>query len=139
LIGYELGGPGGPHQLIVGRDILRDHYEMVVDRSAGLKLGHAAVATSALIAGVFTLATAAKPVTDLNTMPPVAKGNRLDIHPHNFLCSQSSWPYFENKCQGGDKHPASQIRQVRIVTLSTARNSDGLAANFAPVTGPSTR
>jgi putative ABC transport system permease protein len=39
LIGYELGRPGGPHQLIAGRDILRDHYEMVVDRSAGLKLG----------------------------------------------------------------------------------------------------
>jgi putative ABC transport system permease protein len=39
LIGYELGRPGGPHQFIAGRDILRGHYEMVVDRSAGLKLG----------------------------------------------------------------------------------------------------
>jgi len=39
LIGYELNRPGGPRHLIAGRDILRDHYEMVVDRSAGLKLG----------------------------------------------------------------------------------------------------
>jgi putative ABC transport system permease protein len=39
LIGYELGRPGGPHHLIAGRDILRSHYEMVVDRSAGLKFG----------------------------------------------------------------------------------------------------
>lgn len=39
LIGYELGRPGGPGRLIAGRDILRSHYEMVVDRSAGLGLG----------------------------------------------------------------------------------------------------
>jgi len=39
LIGYELGRPGGPHQLVAGRDIMRGHYEMIVDRSAGLALG----------------------------------------------------------------------------------------------------
>jgi putative ABC transport system permease protein len=39
LVGYELGRPGGPHRLIAGRDIIRSHYEMVVDRSAGLALG----------------------------------------------------------------------------------------------------
>ena len=39
LIGYELNRPGGPRHLVAGRDILRDHYEMIADRSAGLKLG----------------------------------------------------------------------------------------------------
>lgn len=39
LIGYELGRPGGPRKLWAGRDILRSHYEMIADRSAGLKLG----------------------------------------------------------------------------------------------------
>jgi putative ABC transport system permease protein len=39
LIGFQLGRPGGPHQLIAGRDIMRSHYEMVVDRSAGLTIG----------------------------------------------------------------------------------------------------
>ena len=39
LIGFEPGRPGGPHKLVAGRDILRNHYEMIVDRSAGLKLG----------------------------------------------------------------------------------------------------
>jgi putative ABC transport system permease protein len=38
LIGFEPGRPGGPYKLWDGRDILRDHYEMIVDRSAGLKL-----------------------------------------------------------------------------------------------------
>ncbi len=39
LIGFEPGRPGGPRKLVAGREILRDHYEMIVDRSAGLKLG----------------------------------------------------------------------------------------------------
>lgn len=39
LIGYEPGRPGGPHTLIAGRAIMRSHYEMIVDRSARLKLG----------------------------------------------------------------------------------------------------
>jgi putative ABC transport system permease protein len=38
LIGYQLGRPGGPAKLVAGRDIIRSHYEMVVDRSAGLAL-----------------------------------------------------------------------------------------------------
>ena len=39
LIGYQPGRPGGPRKLTAGRGLLRGHYEMVVDRSAGLKLG----------------------------------------------------------------------------------------------------
>ena len=38
LIGYQLDRPGGPPKLVAGRDILRSHYEMIVDRSAGLAL-----------------------------------------------------------------------------------------------------
>jgi putative ABC transport system permease protein len=39
LIGFEPGRPGGPQVLIAGRDIMRSHYEMIVDRSAGLSIG----------------------------------------------------------------------------------------------------
>jgi putative ABC transport system permease protein len=39
LIGFELGRPGGPRSLIAGREIMRSHYEMIVDRSAGLAIG----------------------------------------------------------------------------------------------------
>lgn len=39
LIGFEPRRPGGPRKLSAGRDILRDHYEMIIDRSAGLRLG----------------------------------------------------------------------------------------------------
>jgi putative ABC transport system permease protein len=39
LIGFEPGRPGGPRQLVAGREILRSHYEMIADQSTGLKLG----------------------------------------------------------------------------------------------------
>lgn len=39
LIGFEPGRPGGPRMLAAGREILRSHYEMIVDRRAGLALG----------------------------------------------------------------------------------------------------
>jgi putative ABC transport system permease protein len=39
LVGFEPGRPGGPRALVEGRDILRSHYEMIVDRSAGLAVG----------------------------------------------------------------------------------------------------
>lgn len=39
VVGYQLGRPGGPRIVVAGRDIMRGHYEIVVDRSAGLPLG----------------------------------------------------------------------------------------------------
>jgi putative ABC transport system permease protein len=39
IIGYELGRPGGPGKVTAGREIVRNHYEVVVDRSAGLAIG----------------------------------------------------------------------------------------------------
>lgn len=39
VVGFELGRLGGPRKLFAGRQIMRNHYEMVVDRSARLALG----------------------------------------------------------------------------------------------------
>lgn len=39
VIGYEPGRLGGPAQIDTGRSIGRSHFEMVADRSSGLKLG----------------------------------------------------------------------------------------------------
>ncbi len=39
IIGFEPGRPGGPRKLVAGRGIMRDHYEMIVDKRAGLALG----------------------------------------------------------------------------------------------------
>lgn len=39
VIGYELGRPGGPPEYVEGRSIARSHYELVADRSTGLRIG----------------------------------------------------------------------------------------------------
>ena len=39
VVGFEPGRPGGPRKLFSGRDLMRSHYEMIVDRSAGLAIG----------------------------------------------------------------------------------------------------
>lgn len=39
IVGYEPGRPGGPRQLIAGRQITRGHYELIADRQTGLDLG----------------------------------------------------------------------------------------------------
>jgi putative ABC transport system permease protein len=39
VIGYELGRPGGPAAITEGRPIGRSHYELIVDRRSGLRLG----------------------------------------------------------------------------------------------------
>jgi putative ABC transport system permease protein len=39
VVGFEPGRPGGPVNLVAGRDITRSHYELIADRQAGLALG----------------------------------------------------------------------------------------------------
>jgi putative ABC transport system permease protein len=39
VIGYEPTRPGGPPEIIEGREIARNHYEMVADRTTGLVFG----------------------------------------------------------------------------------------------------
>jgi putative ABC transport system permease protein len=39
LVGYELGGMGGPPTIVAGRNLGRKHYEIVVDRAMKIPLG----------------------------------------------------------------------------------------------------
>jgi putative ABC transport system permease protein len=39
VIGYEPTRPGGPPEIVQGRGIARNHYEMVADRTAGMETG----------------------------------------------------------------------------------------------------
>lgn len=39
VVGFEPGRPGGPLAIVAGRGIARSHYEMVLDRRAGLGIG----------------------------------------------------------------------------------------------------
>ncbi len=39
LIGYEIGRPGGPTDIVEGRAIARSRFELVADRGTGLQVG----------------------------------------------------------------------------------------------------
>jgi putative ABC transport system permease protein len=39
VVGYEPERPGGPVQIVAGREITRSHYELIADRQTGLKVG----------------------------------------------------------------------------------------------------
>ena len=39
VVGYEPGRPGGPTQLMAGREITRSRFELIADRQTGLSLG----------------------------------------------------------------------------------------------------
>lgn len=39
VVGFEPGRPGGPLAIVAGRGIARSHYEMILDRRAGLGIG----------------------------------------------------------------------------------------------------
>jgi putative ABC transport system permease protein len=39
IVGYEPGRPGGPTELIAGREITRSRFELIADRQTGLSLG----------------------------------------------------------------------------------------------------
>lgn len=61
VVGYEPGRPGGPVQLVAGRDITRSHYELIADRQTGLgvgetiRLGHDDFTVVGTTSGVVTL------------------------------------------------------------------------------------
>ena len=39
VVGFEPGRPGGPVNLVAGRDITRSHYELIADRQTGFAIG----------------------------------------------------------------------------------------------------
>ena len=39
VVGFEPGRPGGPVNLVAGREITRSHYELIADRQTGLTIG----------------------------------------------------------------------------------------------------
>jgi putative ABC transport system permease protein len=39
VVGFEPGRPGGPVELVEGREITRSHYELIADRQTGLTIG----------------------------------------------------------------------------------------------------
>jgi hypothetical protein len=74
-----------------------------------------AVAVAAFIAAALTVLPGFAPQGSASTPVPLAKADRLDIHPVGTTCSQRAWPNFETSClrAAGSK---TVVREARLVT-----------------------
>lgn len=74
-----------------------------------------AIAVAAFIAAALTVLPGFAPQVEASTPQPLAKADRLDIHPVGKDCSQQAWPNFDASClhTAGSKQ---SVREVRLVT-----------------------
>ncbi|MGY4312989.1 hypothetical protein [Bradyrhizobium quebecense] len=74
-----------------------------------------AITVAAFIAAALTVLPGFAPQVAASTPQPLAKSDRLDIHPAGKDCSQQAWPNFEASClrSAGNK---TVVREARLVT-----------------------
>lgn len=74
-----------------------------------------AIAVAAFIAAALTILPGFAPQVSASTPVPLAKADRLDIHPVGAVCSQQAWPNFKTSCLrvAGSK---TVVREARLIT-----------------------
>jgi hypothetical protein len=74
-----------------------------------------AIAIAAFVAAALAVLPGFAPEVEASVPPPLAKADRLDIHPTGRGCSQQAWPHFEASCLRtvGSK---VAVREARLVT-----------------------
>jgi hypothetical protein len=74
-----------------------------------------AIAVAAFVAAALTILPGFAPKVEASVPQPLAKGDRLDVHPVGRDCSQQAWPNFEASCLrvAGSR---VMIRDARLVT-----------------------
>ncbi|MGA7803098.1 hypothetical protein [Bradyrhizobium sp.] len=72
-----------------------------------------AIAIAAFFAAALTVLPGFAPQVEASVPPPLAKGDRLDLHGRD--CSEKAWPNFEASClrSAGTR---TVVRQARLVT-----------------------
>jgi hypothetical protein len=74
-----------------------------------------AVAIAAFIAAALTILPGFAPQVEASTPQPLAKSDRLDVHPVGRNCSERAWPNFEASCLRS-AGTTTTIREARLVT-----------------------
>ena len=75
-----------------------------------------AIAVAAFVAAALTILPGLAPEVEASVPQPLAKGDRLDIHPIGRDCSEQAWPNFEASClrRAGTK---AVVRDARVVAV----------------------
>lgn len=74
-----------------------------------------AIAVAAFVAAALTVLPGFAPQVEASTPQPLAKADRLDVHPVGRNCSQQAWPNFEVSCLRAAVTKTS-VREARLVT-----------------------
>ena len=74
-----------------------------------------AIAVAAFVAAALTILPGFAPQVEASTPQPLAKADRLDVHPVGRNCSQQAWPNFEASCLRAAVTKTS-VREARLVT-----------------------
>jgi hypothetical protein len=74
-----------------------------------------AIAAAACVAAALAVLPGFAPQVEASVPRPLAKSDRLDIHPVNHDCVQQNWPNFDASClrKVGSR---TSVREVRLVT-----------------------
>jgi hypothetical protein len=74
-----------------------------------------AIAIAACVAAALAVLPGFAPSVEASVPRPLAKSDRLDIHPTGRDCSEQAWPRFEASCLRtvGSK---TAVREARLVT-----------------------
>jgi hypothetical protein len=74
-----------------------------------------ASAVAACLAAALAVLPGFAPQVEASVPRPLAKADRLDVHPTGRDCSEQAWPHFEVSClrSAGSK---VAVRQARLVT-----------------------
>jgi hypothetical protein len=79
-----------------------------------------AIAVAAFFAAALTVLPGFAPTVEASTPQPLAKADRLDVHPMGRDCSEQAWPNFEASCLRSAS-TKTEVRQVRFVTTDRVR------------------
>jgi hypothetical protein len=74
-----------------------------------------AIAIATFVAAALTVLPGFTPQVEAGEPQPLAKADRLDIHPLGKDCSQQAWPNFDASCLRTTGARAA-VREARLVT-----------------------
>jgi hypothetical protein len=74
-----------------------------------------AIAIAACLAAALAVLPGFAPQVEASVPRPLAKADRLDIHPTGRDCSEQAWPHFEASCLRSANSKVS-VREARLVT-----------------------
>jgi hypothetical protein len=111
---FLIVGEGFPKPGVVIKSPTRRRAVQTRRQGAHMIKALSAVAVAAFVAAALTILPGFTPQVAASVPQPLAKADRLDVHPIGRNCSEQAWPNFEASCLrvAGTK---GTVREARVV------------------------